>query len=288
MRLTTIYWKHTETLGVVTETGVHPLTAINEAKGTDLPADLYTLLESGRFFDFQRWYETGGKTTLSGETAIPMEAAEFGPLFRRPGKIWGIGLNYRDHAKDLDASPPEGIPGGFLKPATAVIGCNEPIVIPSISRRTTAEAELGIVFGKTCKNVGKEDWRSVVAGFTGVIDMTAEDLLRQNLRYLTLAKSFDTFFSFGPVLITPDELPDVYPLRVTTVINNRVHAENVVQNMTYPPDTLVSLLTSWMTFHPGDILSTGTPGAVPIADKDVVACRITGFPTLSNPVAGGE
>jgi 2-keto-4-pentenoate hydratase/2-oxohepta-3-ene-1,7-dioic acid hydratase in catechol pathway len=124
----------------------------------------------------------------------------------------------------------------------------------------------------------------VVAGFTTIIDMTAEDILRQNPRYLTVSKSFDTFFSFGPQLVTPDEIPDVSTLEVSTVLNGRVHAQNVVANMSFSPAFLVSFLSRVMTLLPGDIISTGTPGACAIADGDVVECRINGFPSLINPV----
>jgi 2-keto-4-pentenoate hydratase/2-oxohepta-3-ene-1,7-dioic acid hydratase in catechol pathway len=132
--------------------------------------------------------------------------------------------------------------------------------------------------------VSEDNWLDVVAGFTTVIDMTAEDILRQNTRYLTVAKSFDTFFSFGPQLVTPDEIEDVSALTVSTVINGRVHADNVVANMTFPPPFLVAFLSRVMTLLPGDIISTGTPGAVAISDGDVVECRIDGFESLINPV----
>jgi 2-keto-4-pentenoate hydratase/2-oxohepta-3-ene-1,7-dioic acid hydratase in catechol pathway len=153
-----------------------------------------------------------------------------------------------------------------------------------MSERTTAEAELGVIIGKRCRDVAREDWHSVVAGFTTIIDMTAEDILRRNPRFLTVCKSFDTFFSFGPQVLTPDEIPDVMSLNVSTVINGAVHATNVVSNMTYPPDFLVSFHSQVMTLLPGDIISTGTPGAVPIADGDTVRCRIDGFEELENTV----
>jgi len=134
------------------------------------------------------------------------------------------------------------------------------------------------------QDVAREDWLSVVAGFTTIIDMTAEDILRRNPRYLTMSKSFDTFFSFGPVLVTPDEIEDVTGLRVQTVVNGEVRAENTVDNMTFPPDFLVAFHTAVWTALPGDIISTGTPGAAAIADGDTVECRIDGFETLTNPV----
>ncbi len=171
-----------------------------------------------------------------------------------------------------------------MKPVTTIIGPGDTIQIPRLSERTTAEAELGIVFADRCRDVVRSDWRSVVAGFTTIIDMTAEDILRRNPRYLTVCKSFDTFFSFGPELVTPDEIPDVCSLNVQTVHNGRVHAQNVVRNMTFAPDEHVAFHTSVMTMLPGDILSTGTPGAVPIGHGDRVTCRISGMEPLENPV----
>jgi len=171
-----------------------------------------------------------------------------------------------------------------MKPDTTIIGYGDTIEIPLQSERTTAEAELGIIIGKKCKDVEQEDWLSVVAGFTPIIDMTAEDILRRNPRYLTVSKSFDTFFSFGPHLVTPDEIEDILKLEVATIINGEVHAQNVVSNMTFPPPFLVSFHSKIMTLLPGDIISTGTPGAVPIHEGDTVECRITGLSPLLNPV----
>lgn len=114
--------------------------------------------------------------------------------------------------------------------------------------------------------------------------MTAEDILRINPRYLTRAKNFDTFLSFGPVLVTPDEIEDVNKLNVATVINGRIHARNVVSNMTFPPAYLVSFHSKVATMLPGDIILTGTPRAVQINDGDVIECHIDGFEPLANPV----
>ena len=114
--------------------------------------------------------------------------------------------------------------------------------------------------------------------------VTAEDILRLNPRYLTVCKSFDTFFSFGPELVTVDEVEDVFSLKVQTLHNGCVHAENVVRHMTFPPDELVAFHSAVMTMNPGDIISTGTPGAAPMAHGDTVECRIEGFESLANPV----
>ncbi|WP_345740332.1 fumarylacetoacetate hydrolase family protein [Planomicrobium okeanokoites] len=156
--------------------------------------------------------------------------------------------------------------------------------MPLQSERTTAESELGIIIGKICKDVEEEEALSVISGYTTIIDMTAEDILQKNPRYLTRAKSFDTFFSFGPQLVTADEVEDVLELKVATVINGEIHRDNLVSNMTFQPQQLISFHSKVMTLLPGDIISTGTPGAVVIRDGDVVECRIDGFETLVNPV----
>jgi len=148
----------------------------------------------------------------------------------------------------------------------------------------TAEAELGVIIGRTCKNVEEGDVVRYLAGYCLIIDMTAEDILQKNPRFLTRSKNFDTFFSFGPYLHTPDEVPDVLGLTVGTYRNGALHRENQVRNMAFPPHYLVAFHSRVMTLYPGDIISTGTPGAVVIHDGDTTECRIAGFEPLHNPV----
>jgi len=263
-----------------------PLPVINNYFQLQWPEDLFSLLQSGKLDSFKEWARNreAELRQIPPNDRVCLDHASFVPLYRRPRKIWGIGLNYRDHAADLSEKAPTAEPASFMKPDTAIIGHGDTIELPLLSERTTGEAELGLIFGKTCKDVSRSDWRSAIAGFTTIIDMTAEDILRRNPRNLTQCKSFDTFFSFGPFFYTIDEVEQVNDLQVTTIINGKVHAGNVVANMTFPPDFLVSYHSQIMTMLPGDIISSGTPGAVPLKDGDVVECRITGFTPLSNPV----
>lgn len=286
MRIATLRIDGVEKAAVLGQKGYVPVDILAERFGTDWEDNLLALLRSGRFYNLKEWFFSEGPRameSLKGAAIDPAEAC-FAPLYRHPSKIWGIGLNYVDHAGDLAEVAPNTEPASFMKPDTTIIGPGETIRIPLQSEKTTAEAELGVIFGRRCKDVERQDWLSVVAGFTTIIDMTAEDILRKNPRYLTRCKSFDTFFSFGPELVTPDEVPDAMALKVATVHNGRVHAENVVANMTFPPDHLVSFHSRVMTLLPGDIISTGTPRAVPIAQGDLVECRIEGFRSLRNPV----
>ncbi|MGA1199791.1 MAG: fumarylacetoacetate hydrolase family protein [Candidatus Latescibacterota bacterium] len=282
MRIATLKKNGQEMAAVKTEKGYVSINRINGTQDIQFPTDLRILLQSNQFDILKKWYDKNGKDILED---LPTEQSHtFAPLYRYPNRIWGIGLNYVAHASDLSEKVPDVYPGSFIKSSTTVIGPGDTIEIPKLSERTTAEAELGVVFGKTCKDVSKENWLDVVAGFTTIIDMTAEDILKLNPRYLTLCKNFDTFFVFGPELVTPDEIDDVMALNVATVINGKDHASNVVSNMTFPPDDLVSFHSQVMTMQPGDVISTGTPGAVPIANGDEVTCRIDGFELLTNPV----
>lgn len=282
MRLANIMNDGNETSALIIQGKAIPLTAINNHLGTSWSSELFSILTNGQLTKLQQWVDSQDSATLL-DLALTGDA-HFVPLYRRPRKIWGIGLNYTDHAKDLAEKTPTAAPASFMKPDTTIIGCGDSIKIPLQSQRTTAEAELGLIIGKRCKNISAAEAPAYIAGLTCVIDMTAEDILKENPRYLTRSKSFDTFFSFGPQLVTLDEVENILDLDVATIINGNLHRKNQVRNMTFQPWELVAFHSHVMTLLPGDIISTGTPGAVPIAHGDVVSCQITGFPTLANPV----
>jgi 2-keto-4-pentenoate hydratase/2-oxohepta-3-ene-1,7-dioic acid hydratase in catechol pathway len=273
LRFVTIRQGGREEAAVVVPDGVAPFREVYGLSGEE-GADLLSLLESGRFYEVTEAY---GR-------AEPLPRTSRAPLYRRPRKIWGIGLNYVEHAGDLSETAPSEEPASFMRPDTTIIGPDDEIVLPAQSERVTAEGELALVMGREAKDVSEEDAPRFVAGFTTVLDMTAEDILRKNPRYLTRSKSFDTFFSFGPELVTPDEIEDVEALEVSTVLNGEAWRSNTVSSMIFSPWWLVSFHSRVMTLLPGDVISTGTPGAVVIQDGDVVECRIIGFEPLSNPV----
>ena len=286
MRLASIWVDEKEQLAICQKNGWVRIADLNRAFQSQWPETMDQLLTTGQLSNLNAWYQETGSEALDqrGHLFFSAQPGIYAPLYRRPPKIWGIGLNYSAHAKDLSESAPTAAPASFMKPYTTIIGHGDEIRIPILSEKTTAEAELGIIIGRRCKDVPREKWLNVVAGFTTILDMTAEDILRQNPRYLTMSKSFDTFFSLGPQLVTPDEVDDVLRLKVSTVINGRVHAENTVNHMTFPPDMLIAYHSRVMTLLPGDIISTGTPGAVHIRHGDQMACRISGFESLNNPV----
>jgi len=234
----------------------------------------------------------GGLPDPGDASTNPVSAAHlaFGGPLADPEKLLGIGLNYADHAADLDEDSPDE-PASFFKPATAATGPGGPVRLPpeSESDRVTAEAELAVVIGRTCRNIDPEEVDDVVAGYVPVIDMTAEDVLQRNPRFLTRAKSYDTFLVVGPRLVVAEgdlsidggALDD---LSVRTVVNDAVVAENSVANMHFSPRELVAFHSRVMTLEPGDLISTGTPGAHPIEPGDVVRAEVDRIGAVSADV----
>ncbi len=217
----------------------------------------------------------------------PLEGVRFAPPYRRPRKIWGIGLNYVAHAADLAEQVPDE-PASFVKAEHTVIGPGDPIPLPWQSERVTAEAEMGLVIGRPCRDVGEADALDHVWGVVPVLDQTAEDILARNPRFLTRAKNFPGFFSFGPWIVPlADALgPDgqIADVEVTTVHNGAVHRSAPVRLMRYSPAFLISFHSAVMPLLPGDLLSPGTPGAVHLRTGDVVESRVSGVGVLTNPV----
>ena len=285
MILASFYINKVISAGIVINDRVFPISKLNQKYSTKWSENLFDLINKNEIKPLIEWYNKNKTNfTKDASLAVQTDSVQFSPLYEHPRKIWGIGLNYADHAKDLSEKTPEEIPASFMKPDTTIIGYMDTVKIPKLSEKTTGEAELGIIIGKDCYEIDQDHWLDYVAGFTTIIDMTAEDILRKNPRYLTVSKSFDTFFSFGPYFLTPDELPDLKNVKVATVINDKVWAENIIANMTFPPEFLVSFHSKVMKMLPGDIISSGTPKATPLKHNDIIECRVTNFKPLKNKV----
>lgn len=248
----------------------------------DAPADAMAVIVDGRHHALRR------TAAAAPESAFrPRGRVRFTAPYRRPHKIWGIGLNYVDHAADLAETVPEE-PASFIKADHTIVGPGDPILIPPQSERTTTEAELGLVIGRYCRNVSVEDALGYVFGVTPVLDQTAEDILQRNPRFLTRSKNFPGFFSFGPEIVPLDELlaevGRLGDVEVSTVVNGSEVRTNRVERMRFSPAFLVSFHSAMMPLYPGDIISTGTPGAIRVRPGDVAECRIPGVGVLTNPV----
>ena len=252
--------------GVLTPNGVAPFEEINAKKGTRLSNDLLALIQSGSL---------EALSDLDGVPCLPYEDVTPILPYDIPPKIWCIGLNYKTHAEDIDAVQPEE-PGSFMKPASCMFQPGGDIVLPPahVSNDVDAEGELGVIIGKTCRFVPMSDVPSVIFGYTTTLDLTALDVLRKNPRYLTRAKSIDTFFSFGPVITTADEIADVDALEVVTEHNGGICSRDYVRNMRHRPYELIRFHSDFFTFYPGDLISTGCPKGARIKRGDRVAARI--------------
>ncbi|EWC61946.1 5-carboxymethyl-2-oxo-hex-3- ene-1,7-dioate decarboxylase [Actinokineospora spheciospongiae] len=217
---------------------------------------------------------------------VPVDLAGAPTVADGGADIWGAGLNYRKHSQDLETTQPTSGPGSYLRPNGCLIDNGAHIELPTRSERITAEAELGLVLGTGAKDVRREDWRSVVAAVTTVLDMTAEDVIRENPRHIPWAKGFDTFCSIGPVLVTVDEFTDadLAGLRVSTVRNGETIASATPADMMYDIGFLVEYFSAGRTLRPGTVICTGTPGAAVIRTGDLVEAVVDGVGALSHPV----
>ncbi|MFI9248926.1 fumarylacetoacetate hydrolase family protein [Streptomyces sp. NPDC053069] len=280
MRLCTMTLDGQEDVGIAVDGGIVPLSTVAELTGATLGPTLLDVVVGdrlGRIREALADPELRAKAVRSAEVT-------FGPLYRNPPKLWGVGLNYRRHADDLEVEQPSGTPGSYLRPSSCVIGHGDEIVLPVQSDRVTAEAELGVVIGRTCRDVAPEDAESVIFGYTTVLDMTAEDAIRINPRYIPWSKAFDTFCSLGPWVVTPDEVGELASTRIATVVNGRTIATNQVSAMMRDPHWQVGHFSGGMTLDAGSVIATGTPGAGVIRDGDVVEAVVEGIGTLRNTV----
>jgi acylpyruvate hydrolase len=209
----------------------------------------------------------------------------------RPQKIIGIGLNYREHVDEFKGEVPKH-PLMFAMYANAIIGPNEPIVIPSMSRQIDYEAELAVIIGRRARHVAAENAVDYVAGYTIFNDVSARDLQFGDGQWLR-AKSFDTFAPMGPYLATRDGLGDGSGLDIALRLNGAVMQKSNTRNLIFNVPELISFISKVMTLEVGDVIATGTPAGVgftrnpPVFMKagDIVEIDIEGIGQLRNPVA---
>lgn len=278
MRLLTFRHAGQDHAGVLTPDGIASIPEINAKHALRLPDNLLGIIEQDI-----RQIPTAGVRLIRFSDVEPRLPYAF------PPKIWCIGLNYKTHAEDINAIQPEE-PGSFMKPASCMFQPGGTILLPppDISDDVDAEGELAVIIGRSCRFVPPDKAGRVVYGFTTTLDLTALDVLRKNPRYLTRAKSIDTFFSFGPVIVTADEVTDLDALEVVTEHNGSVCSRDFVRNMKMRPLDLVAFHSNFFTLHPGDIVSTGCPKGARIKPGDNVRCRIDGIGQLSANVTAGE
>jgi 2-keto-4-pentenoate hydratase/2-oxohepta-3-ene-1,7-dioic acid hydratase in catechol pathway len=212
----------------------------------------------------------------------------------QPTAILCIGLNYRKHAEEGKAKIPEW-PVLFMKSPGAVQNPGDPIELPTKLKSTQVdyECELGVVIGKTCKNVKKADALNYVLGYTCANDVSARDWQKDfGGSQWCRGKTFDTFAPLGPCLVTADEIPNPNALRIKTVLNGVTLQDWTTEDMIFDVRTLIEFLSGSTTLLPGTIILTGTPHGVGMARDpkiflkpgDTCSIEIEKIGTLTNPV----
>jgi 2-keto-4-pentenoate hydratase/2-oxohepta-3-ene-1,7-dioic acid hydratase in catechol pathway len=197
-----------------------------------------------------------------------------------PSKIVAIGLNYKDHAAEMN-KPLPAEPLMFLKPSTAVIGPGDAIRLPANAGRVDHEAELGVVIGRRASRVPAGQALDYVLGLTCLNDVTARELQRKDVQY-TRGKGFDTFAPIGPCLAIG---LDPSALEISGWVNGEKRQSSNTRQLIFPVAEIIAFVSSVMTLLPGDVIATGTPSGVgPLNDGDRVMVTIEGIGDLSNPV----
>jgi len=209
-----------------------------------------------------------------------------GPCVAGTGKFICIGLNYSDHAAETGATvPPEPII--FMKATSAIVGPNDNVQIPRGSLKTDWEVELAVIIGKTAKYVSEDEAMDYVAGYAVSDDVSERAFQTERSGQWTKGKSCDTFGPIGPWLVTTDEIPDPQNLKMWLTVNGQMMQDGTSATMVYGVKYLVSYLSQFMSLHPGDVISTGTPPGVGMGlkpprflkDGDVVELGIEGLGT---------
>lgn len=219
-------------------------------------------------------------------SALPVVAADtrLGACVAGTGKFICIGLNYADHAAESGlAVPPE--PVIFMKATSAICGPNDPIIIPRGSEKTDWEVELGVIIGTKCKYVSEADAMKHVAGYCVSNDVSERAFQTERAGQWTKGKSCDNFGQIGPYLVTRDEVADPQNLGMWLTVNGQKMQDGSTKTMVYGVAHVVAYLSQFMTLHPGDVISTGTPPGVGMGKKppqylcagDVVELAIEGL-----------
>jgi 2,4-diketo-3-deoxy-L-fuconate hydrolase len=189
-----------------------------------------------------------------------------GPPLRRPSKIVCIGLNFRDHAAETGAAIPAE-PVIFFKSTTALVGPNDPLVMPRNATKVDWEVELAVVIGKTARYVSEPQAYEHVAGYALHNDYSERSFQLERGGQWVKGKSADTFAPLGPFLATRDEVPDPQRLPMWLKVNGEYRQRSSTGNMIFAVPMLVSYLSQFMTLLPGDVISTGTPAGVGLGMK---------------------
>jgi len=231
----------------------------------------------------------GGHLPSPVGAPIPLEGLELLPPLV-PGKLLGIGLNYRDHAAETGAELPRE-PLVFAKLTTSLTGPAGDVMRPGYAGELDYEGELAVVIGRRARDVSEADALAHVFGYAVMDDITARDRQREEPQWIR-AKGGDTFAPFGPWVTTADEVPDPQALTIRTWVNDELRQDGRTADMVFGVAALVAWCSASFTLEAGDVITTGTPAGVGVARRppvflrpgDRVRVEIDGLGTLDNAV----
>lgn len=200
---------------------------------------------------------------------VAPSSQRLGPCVSGVGKFVCIGLNYADHAAETGAAIPAE-PIVFMKATSAICGPCDDVIQPRDSTKLDWEVELGIVIGKLARYVDEADSLNYVAGYCVINDISERSFQLERGGTWDKGKGCDTFGPIGPWLVTPDEIADITDLPMRLSVNGRQYQNGSTRTMIFKPAFLVSYLSRFMSLHPGDVISTGTPPGVGLGQKPPV------------------
>lgn len=244
----------------------------SEKTGVIIDDNWYDTSDLGLDYN-ETFFEQGGLEKLEaflkaneGELKTISKEERLGSPIARPSKLLCIGLNYVDHARETNAAlPPEPII--FMKSTTAMVGPNDDIIIPKNSVKTDWEVELAVVIGKKASYVEEADALDYVAGYVLHNDVSEREFQIERSGTWDKGKGCDTFAPIGPFLATPDEVGDVYNLRLWLTVNGKTMQDGNTSDFIFNVPFVVAYVSQFMTLLPGDVISTGTPAGVGLGFK---------------------
>ena len=236
--------------------------------------------------DALSYIESGG-TSASGE-ALPLDKVTLLAPLQRPPRIFGIGLNYREHAAESKMAV-QSVPTVFLKLSSSITGPESDVVLWSNATQPDYEAELAVVIGKPGHRIPKEKWREHVFGYTIVNDVSARGVQLATSQW-TLGKSFPTFTPMGPWIVTADEIEDPHSLDIRLTLNDEVMQSANTRDLIFDIPDLIAYISSIVPLEVGDVISTGTPPGVGLGRNpqrwllpgETMTIEIEGIGTLRN------
>jgi len=220
----------------------------------------------------------------------PVDKVKLHAPLPNPPRVFAIGLNYRDHARESGMEIPK-VPVVFFKLSSSVIGPGEPIVLPRNSTQPDYEAEFAFVIGRGGYRIPASAWRDHVYGYTIVNDVSARDIQFATSQW-NLSKSFPTFCPLGPAIVTANEIEDPHKLDISLTIGGEILQHSNTSELVFRIPELIEYISSITPLLPGDIVSTGTPPGVGLGRNpkrwlkpgETVTITIEGLGSLSNPV----